>query len=196
MTVRTPVCPSLILSSPELTFALNLGFIISLLFFIILPVCILKWYIFYFYMFECYINGAIQYLLCDLPFLPSIFLSHSCWWYIYLFSPYFERLHHKLSILLVLVGIWFVSSFELSQTLLLWTFFLKYLLFLATLDMSCCVQAFSSCGKQGNSLWCISFSLQWLLLRWSTAFRRMGSVVAALRLCWAHQLWYVGFVAR
>lgn len=92
-------------------------------------------------------------------------------------------------------GLWFVSGFELLQTLLLWTFFLKYLLFLATLDISCCTQASSSCGKQGHSWWCISFSLQWFLLQWSIGFRCMGSVVAALRLSWAHQL-CMGFAAR
>ena len=116
---------------------------------------------------------------------------------IYLFSLYFKRLYHKLSILLILMGTWFVSSFELLQTQLLWTFFLKYLLFLAILDISCCVQAFSSCSKQGHSsLWCISFSLQWLLFQWSMGFRCMDSVVAALRLYWAHQLWCMGFVAQ
>lgn len=56
MTAKAPVCTSLILSSsPELTSALNLGFIITLLYFTILPVCVLRVLVLH----VCYINGAI-----------------------------------------------------------------------------------------------------------------------------------------
>ena len=46
-------------------------------------------------------------------------------------------------------------------------------LFLATLGLCCCMQAFPSCGKWGLLLlWCMGFSLQWLLL-WSTSSREI-----------------------
>ena len=54
--------------------------------------------------------------------------------------------------------------------------FLKNIyLFLAVLGLRCCVWAFSSCGERGLLLVAVvGFSLQWLLLLWST-----GSVVVA-----------------
>ena len=46
--------------------------------------------------------------------------------------------------------------------------FLKFYLFiLAALDLRCCPRAFYSCGSRG-------FSLQWLLLLWSTGSRHVG----------------------
>ena len=52
-----------------------------------------------------------------------------------------------------------------------------YYLFLAVLDLQCCLQAFSSCGKWGlllvvvnvgyTLLQCMGFSLRWLLLLWN-----------------------------
>ena len=51
-------------------------------------------------------------------------------------------------------------------------------LFLVFLGLCCFAQAFSSCGEWGYfSLWCMDFSLWWLLLLWST-----GSVVVVCRL--------------
>ena len=48
-------------------------------------------------------------------------------------------------------------------------------LFLAALGLRCCAQAFSSCGEGGySSLWCVGFSLWWLLLLWSTGSRHAG----------------------
>ena len=59
---------------------------------------------------------------------------------------------------------------------------------------------FSSCGEGGySSLRCVDFSLQWLLLLWSTGSRRAGSVIVACGLssCGsrAQQLWRMGFIA-
>ena len=51
-------------------------------------------------------------------------------------------------------------------------------LFLVVLGLCCFARAFSRCGEWGYfSLWCMGFSLWWLLLLWST-----GSVVVAHRL--------------
>ena len=49
-------------------------------------------------------------------------------------------------------------------------------LFLAVLGLSCCTQAFSSCGERGgySSLRCAGFSLRWLLLLRSTGSRHVG----------------------
>ena len=49
-------------------------------------------------------------------------------------------------------------------------------LFLAELGLCCCAPAFSSCGERGSysSLWCVGFSLRWLLLLRSTGCRRTG----------------------
>ena len=70
-----------------------------------------------------------------------------------------------------------------SPNTICWTnyhFFLSLIiylfLFLVALVIHCWVQAFSSCGGY-SSLWCMGFSLQWLLLLWSTGSRHMGSVV-------------------
>ena len=51
---------------------------------------------------------------------------------------------------------------------------------LAVLSLRCCTQAFSSCGKRGFCvLWCVGFSLRWLLLLRSTGSRAHGSAVVA-----------------
>ena len=48
-------------------------------------------------------------------------------------------------------------------------------LFLVTLGLCCCTQAFFSCSERGNSsLWYTGFSLWWLLLLWGTCSRCMG----------------------
>ena len=53
--------------------------------------------------------------------------------------------------------------------------FIYLFLFLAVLGLCCCARAFSSCGELGYSLlWCMGFSLRWLLLLWSTGSRRVG----------------------
>ena len=53
--------------------------------------------------------------------------------------------------------------------------FNKFIYFLAALGLRCCARAFSSCGERGLLfMWCTSFSLQWLLLLWSTGSRRAG----------------------
>ena len=43
-----------------------------------------------------------------------------------------------------------------------------------------------------SSLWCVGFSLRWLLLLWSTGSRRVGFSSCGL---WAQQLWHTGLVA-
>ena len=54
-------------------------------------------------------------------------------------------------------------------------FFFLINIFLAALGLRSCVQVFSSCGERGySSLWCMDFSLRWLLLLRSTGFRHMG----------------------
>ena len=55
--------------------------------------------------------------------------------------------------------------------------FLKFFknLFLAVIGLHCCTQAFSSAERQGySSLWCLGFSLWWLLLLQSTGPRSAG----------------------
>ena len=54
--------------------------------------------------------------------------------------------------------------------------FLKVINFwLCWVSLHCCTPAFSSCSKWGYSLpWSTGFSLQWLLLFWSTGSRHMG----------------------
>ena len=48
-------------------------------------------------------------------------------------------------------------------------------LFLVTLGLCCCTQAFFSCSERGDSsLWCTGFSLWWLLLLWGTCSRCVG----------------------
>ena len=48
-------------------------------------------------------------------------------------------------------------------------------LFSAALGLRCCAWAFSSCGERGLLfVWCVGFSLRWLLLLRSTGSRRMG----------------------
>ena len=47
--------------------------------------------------------------------------------------------------------------------------------FLAALGLCCCVRAFSSCSERGLLFVMVTgFSLQWLLLLWSTGSRHMG----------------------
>ena len=57
---------------------------------------------------------------------------------------------------------------------------------MAVLGLRCCAWAFSSCGERGGypSLWCVGFSLLWLLLLRSTGSRRAGF----------SKLWHVGSV--
>ena len=54
--------------------------------------------------------------------------------------------------------------------------FILFILFLAALGLRCWAQAFSLVAVRGgySSLWCPGFSLQWLLLLWSTGSRREG----------------------
>ena len=57
-------------------------------------------------------------------------------------------------------------------------FFFKFLfiyLFLAMLGLCCCARAFSSCGERGLLfVWCMGFSLWWLLLLQSMGSRCTG----------------------
>ena len=54
--------------------------------------------------------------------------------------------------------------------------------FLVALGLCCYARALSSCSEQGLlSLWCVGFSLLWLL-SWSTGARHAGSVVVACEL--------------
>ena len=61
--------------------------------------------------------------------------------------------------------------------------FIYLFLFLAALGLHCRALAFSSCGERGySSLWCVGFSLWWLLLLWRMGSRVRASVVVAHRL--------------
>ena len=49
---------------------------------------------------------------------------------------------------------------------------------MAAMGLHCCTQAFSSCSEGGSSsLGCAGFSLQWVLLLWSTGSRAAGFTV-------------------
>ena len=67
-----------------------------------------------------------------------------------------------------------------------WLFF--FFNFLVVLGLRCCVQAFSSCSY--SSLWCMGFSLQWLLLWPSMSCRSQGfsSFSTQAQLLWIHWL--------
>ena len=65
------------------------------------------------------------------------------------------------------------------QLTCLWAQFLfPFNLFLAALDLCCCMRAFSSCGEQGLLSRCSGFSLWWLPLLGSKGSRCVGSVIA------------------
>ena len=66
-------------------------------------------------------------------------------------------------------------------------FFIKNIyLFIAAMGLHCCTQAFSSCSEGGSSsLGCAGFSLQWVLLLWSTGSRAAGFTVYG---AWVQQL--------
>ena len=67
------------------------------------------------------------------------------------------------------------------------------LLFLAALGLPCCVQAFSSCGKQGLFFIVVhELLIRWFLLLWSTGSRCMGFISCGM---WAQELWHMGLVA-
>ena len=81
----------------------------------------------------------------------------------------FYLLHHFCKIQTTLSEEKYISNW------FIYLFILKINLFLAALGLRCCAQAFSSCGEQGYSfLWCVGFSLRWLLLLRSTGSRRVG----------------------
>ena len=69
-----------------------------------------------------------------------------------------------------------------------WLFF--FFNFLVVLGLRCCVQAFSSCSY--SSLWCMGFSLQWLLLWPSMSCRSQGFSSFSTQ---AQLLWGTGLVA-
>ena len=56
------------------------------------------------------------------------------------------------------------------------SFFFLITYFLAALGLRCCAWAFSSCGASRgySSLWCVGFSLRWLLLLQSTGSKHAG----------------------
>ena len=65
--------------------------------------------------------------------------------------------------------------------------------FLAALGLCCFAQDFSSCSERGYSLlWCMGFSLQWLLLLQSTSSRRTGFSSCSSN---AQELWCTDSVA-
>ena len=76
-------------------------------------------------------------------------------------------------------------------------YFLKLFiyLFLAVLGLLCCVWALSLVAGSGAyiSLWCTGFSLQWLLLLWSTGSRHMGFSSCGTQ---AQYLWLKGSRAQ
>ena len=55
-------------------------------------------------------------------------------------------------------------------------FIYLFIYLLAALGLRCCVRAFSlvAVSRGYSSLWCMGFSLWWLLLLWSTGSRRAG----------------------
>ena len=71
-------------------------------------------------------------------------------------------------------------TLRLLRIIVFWVFvfvfFYKFIyLFLAVLGLCCCARAFSRCSEGGySSLRCAGFSLQWLLLLWSTGSRHVG----------------------
>ena len=89
-------------------------------------------------------------------------------------------------------------------------FLLFIYLFLAALDLCCFLHRLSLVEVSWvcSSLWCLGFSLQWLLLFWRTHFRTAGSRYMGLSSCstwsqqlqlsgsraWAQQLWHSGLV--
>ena len=73
------------------------------------------------------------------------------------------------------------SYFHLTHVLFIHLF--NFIFFLAALGLHCCTQIFSICRKLGLlQLWCMGFSLCWLLLLPSTVSRAYSSVVVAHRL--------------
>ena len=69
-----------------------------------------------------------------------------------------------------------------------------FFFFLVALGLRCCAWAFSSCGEGVySSLWCAGFSLQWLLLLWSTGSRHTGFSSCGMQ---AQQLWLTGSRAQ
>ena len=96
----------------------------------------------------------------------------------------------------ILLGSFLLSSLFIFNTLAQnqCSFFFFFWL---SLGLCCCLWAFSSCGEWGLLflLWCVGFSLRWLLLLQSTGSRWWASVVAACGLssCGSWDLEHVGF---
>ena len=94
----------------------------------------------------------------------------------------------------------FSLSLILSNLIMIWCGIVVFVclffiyLFLAALGFCCCARALSSCGSGGHSLlWSTCFSLQWLLLLWSTGSRHAGFSSRGSR---TQQLWLVGSRAQ
>ena len=65
-----------------------------------------------------------------------------------------------------------------------------YIYILAVLDHHWCMRAFSSCSEWGYSLlWCVNFSLWWLLLLWSSGSQVLAQYLWLIRLSC---LWHAG----
>ena len=86
------------------------------------------------------------------------------------------------------IGRWILHTWATREIqyikYLIHVFFLRCIyLFIVGLGLWCCTQAFSTYSKKGcSSLWCSRFSLQWLLLLWSSGCRQRDSAVLPHRL--------------
>ena len=79
----------------------------------------------------------------------------------------------------------YISPSQMASFYFILFIYLFIYLFLAVLGLRCRVFV-AACGLSlvaasggYSSLWCVGFSLQWLLLLWSTGSRRAGSVAVA-----------------
>ena len=88
-----------------------------------------------------------------------------------------------------------LNSEMIYMNLWLWvwfTFFFFKFICLAALRLHCCVRAFSSFSEGGySSLWCMGFSLQWLLLLPPHIPGLAGLVVMAHGLSCPDALWHL-----
>ena len=81
----------------------------------------------------------------------------------------------------------FVFVFLYNFLFVLFIYFGLHWVFVAVRGLSLVVVS-----KGYSSLWCVGFSLRWLLLLWSTGSRHMGFSSCVMQ---AQQLWHTGLVA-
>ena len=71
-------------------------------------------------------------------------------------------------------------------------FILFIYLWLRWVFVAACGLSLVAASRGHSSLWCVGFSLQWLLLLWSTGSRHTGFSSCGTQ---AQQLWHTGLVA-